>query len=174
HYWTTLMVFVLASNFVPGAKGVHAALWFWAGFSKLNHHFPAVVGVMTSNNPFVRFPSVRRLMYRSYPDDMNPSRLAAVMGHAGTALELTIPVLLLSGRGGMATIIGLILMLALHGFITSNVPMGVPLEWNVMMVYGGFFLFWKNAGVGLDQITAPVAVLLLVMCVAVPLFGNLF
>src|SRR5439155_17286170 len=41
HYWTTIMVFVLATNFVPGAKGVHAALWFWAGFSKLNHHFPS-------------------------------------------------------------------------------------------------------------------------------------
>jgi hypothetical protein len=25
--------------------------------------------------------------------------------------------------------------------------MGVPLEWNVMMVYGGFFLFLQNATV---------------------------
>src|SRR5256885_226681 len=46
HYWTMIMVMVLSSDFVPGAKGVQAALWFWAGFSKLNHHFPAVVGVM--------------------------------------------------------------------------------------------------------------------------------
>jgi hypothetical protein len=54
HYWTTVMVFVLASNFVPGAKIVQASLWFWAGFSKLNHHFPAVVCVMTSNSPVMR------------------------------------------------------------------------------------------------------------------------
>ena len=30
----------------------------------------------------------------------------------------------------------MVLMLMLHGYITSNVPMGVPIEWNVMVVYG--------------------------------------
>jgi hypothetical protein len=111
HYWTTILIFVLASDFVPGAKGVHAALWFWAGVSKLNHHFPAVVGVMTSNSPFTRFPWLRRLMYRNYPDDLTPSAFAARMGHAGTLLELTVPVLLLAGDGGAVTIVGLVLML---------------------------------------------------------------
>jgi hypothetical protein len=43
-----------------------------------------------------------------------------------------------------------------------------------MMVYGGFFLFWKHADVSLLDVNAPVAVLLAVMCVAVPLLGNLF
>jgi hypothetical protein len=174
HYWTTIMVFVLATDFVPGAKGVHAALWFWAGVSKMNHHFPGVVGVMTSNNPFLRFSWVRRLMYRRYPEDMSPSRLAFYMGHLGTLLELAVPIVLLVGRGGTITLVGLVLMLALHGFITSNVPMGVPLEWNVMMVYGGFFLFWKHADVSLLSMNAPVAALLLVTCIAVPLLGNLF
>jgi hypothetical protein len=65
-------------------------------------------------------------------------------------------------------------MLMLHGFITSNVPMGVPLEWNVMVVYGSFFLFWKNAVVGLGDMTVPVAALVAFMCVALPLLGNLF
>ena len=152
HYWTTIMVFVLAAasavDFVPGAKAVHAALWFWAGFSKLNHHFPSVVGVMTSNSPVTRFAWIRRLMYRDFPRDLTPSRAAVIMGHAGTVLELAVPIVLLFGRGGIVTIVGLVLMLVLHGFITSNVPMGVPLEWNVMMVYGGFFLFWKHAAVG--------------------------
>jgi len=174
HYWTTIMVFVLASDFIPGAKGVQAALWFWAGFSKLNHHFPAVVGVMTSNSPVLRLQWVRRLMYRNYPEDLAPSRLAVRMGHAGTLLELAVPVLLLSGRGGVVTLVGLVLMLMLHGFITSNVPMGVPLEWNVMMVYGAFFLFWEHAAASLFDVTLPVAILLAMMCVAVPLLGNLF
>jgi len=174
HYWTTLTVFALASNFVPGAKAVQAALWFWAGFSKLNHHFPAVVGVMTSNSPFTRLPALRRLMYRSYPEDLTPSRLATIMGHAGTVLEVAVPVVLLSGSGGTVTTVGLVLMLLLHGFITSNVPMGVPLEWNFMMVYGGFFLFGKNAGVSLTEMTAPVAALVLLMDALVPLLGNLF
>ncbi len=43
---------VRAGNWIAGAKAVQLALWFWAGVSKLNHHFPAVVCVMTSNSPF--------------------------------------------------------------------------------------------------------------------------
>ena len=151
HYWTTLMVFVLASDWIPGAKAVQAALWFWAGFSKLNHHFPAVVCVMTSNSPFTRFAWLRKLMYRSYPDDLSPSRLAAI-AHGGIALEFAVPVLLLAGNGGAVTVAGLVLMLLLHGYITSNVPMGVPIEWNLMMVYGAFFLFWKHADASLFAI----------------------
>jgi Transmembrane protein of unknown function (DUF3556) len=173
HYWTTLMVFVLASNFVPGAKLVQASLWFWAGVSKLNHHFPAVVCVMTSNSPVIRLQSFRRLMYRSFPDDLSPSRPAVLISYAGTALEFSVPALLLAGRGGGLTVAGLILMLVLHAFATVNVPMGVPLEWNVLMVYGGFFLFWEHAGEGLAGLTAPVLALVAVMCVLVPLLGNL-
>jgi hypothetical protein len=179
HYWTTVAVFALTAGaadaaFVPGAKLVQAALWFWAGVSKLNHHFPSVVGVMTSNSPVTRFAWVRRLVYRGYPDDLAPSRVAIVMGHAGTALELGVPIVLLCGGGGTATLVGLVLMLLLHGFITSNVPMGVPLEWNVMMVYGGFFLFWKNAGVSIGDVTLPVAIVVAFMCAVLPLLGNLY
>ncbi|HTM43397.1 MAG TPA: DUF3556 domain-containing protein [Polyangiaceae bacterium] len=174
HYWTTIMMFVLTTNFIPGAKGIHAALWFWAGISKLNHHFPAVVGVMTSNSPFIRSQWVRKLMYRSYPDDLSPSRFATAMGHAGTVLELSVPIVLLSGNGGQLTVIGLLLMLGLHGFITSNVPMGVPLEWNVMMVYGGFFLFWKHASVSVLDATWPCAALVVLMGIVLPVLGNLF
>ena len=172
HYWTALVVFVLASNFVPGAKAVWAALWFWAGFSKLNHHFPAVVCVMTSNSPFTRFGWLRKLMYRNYPDDLNPSRLAAI-AHAGIVLEFSVPIVLLAGHGGTVTLVGMILMLGLHTYITSNVPMGVPLEWNVIMVYGAFFLFWQNAAVSIFDMTLPVAAFLVVMLVAIPLVGNL-
>ena len=173
HYWTTVMCFVLAAAWIPGAKAVQAALWFFAGFSKLNHHFPAVVGVMTSNSPIARFAWLRRLMYRGYPDDLTPSRTATWMAHAGTFLELSVPVVLLAGRGGTVTVVGLVMMLALHSFITSNVPMGVPIEWNVMVAYGAFFLFWKHADVSILDMNLPTAVLVVAMCVAIPLLGNI-
>jgi len=168
------VVFAAAADFIPGAKGIHAALWFWAGVSKLNHHFPAVVGVMTSNSPVTPFPWLRKLMYRSFPNDLNPSRFATYVGHAGTMLELTVPMVLLLGDGGTITIVGLVMMLMLHGFITSNVPMGVPLEWNFMMVYGGFFLFWKHASVSPFAMSMPIAALIITMGVILPLLGNLF
>jgi len=175
HYLTTALCFLFAGNWIAGAKAVQLALWFWAGVSKLNHHFPAVVCVMMSNSPVVRWGWVRRRMYRSYPDDLRPSGLAVGMSHVGTALELGVPVLLLLGDGGALTTVGLVLMLALHGFITSSVPMGVPLEWNVMVVYGAFFLFGAHAEVSLLSLGSPaLAVVLAGALVAVPLFGNLY
>jgi hypothetical protein len=174
HYWTTAMIFVVAANWIPGAKAVQASLWFWAGFSKLNHHFPSVVGVMTSNSPFARFAFIRRRMYRAYPTDLSPSRLATWMAHAGTFLELSVPIVLLLGHGGPVTYVGLAMMLCLHIFITSNVPMGVPIEWNFMVVYAAFFLFWKHAGVSIFDMNAASAAVVVVMCVMVPLLGNIF
>jgi len=175
HYWTTVVCFAFATPWIAGAKAVQAALWFWAGFSKLNHHFPAVVCVMNSNSPFTRIPWLRRLMYRSYPDDLRPSSAATLMGHVGTAFELSVPLVLLLSPGGWSLTAGIVMMLMLHGFITSNVPMGVPIEWNVTVVYGAFALFWAHPDVSvLDVGPAPVALFLALMLVAVPLLGNVW
>jgi hypothetical protein len=114
-------------------------------------------------------------MYRRYPDDLWPSRLAVWMGHAGTALEITVPVVLWLSPGGWSLVVGMGLMLMLHAYITSNVPMGVPIEWNFMVVYGGFALFWAHPDVPLlAPGSAPLAVFLAVMLVGIPLLGNLF
>jgi len=175
HYWTTLLCFLFAGNWIAGAMAVQLALWFWAGFSKLNHHFPAVVCVMTSNSPFTRMPWLRKRMYRHYPDDLRPARSAEIMAHAGTALELGIPCLLLFSDGGWTLVLGMVLVLMLHGFITSNVPMGVPIEWNAMVVYGAFALFWAHPEVGVLELGNPLlGAVLVALLIAVPLLGNLF
>jgi len=175
HYWVTLVVFAFAGNWIAGAKAVQIALWFWAGFSKLNHHFPTVVCVMTSNGPFTRFAWLRRMMYRSYPSDLRPSMLAHVMAHAGTVMEFSVPIAFLLTPLGVPPVVAMFLMLGLHGYITSNVPMGVPIEWNVAVVYGAFALFWAHPDVSILSVgSPPVAVFLVVMLVGLPLFGNLF
>lgn len=173
HYWVTIVVFAVTDDWLGGAKAVALALWFWAGVSKLNHHFPTVVCVMTSNSPLTgRW--LRRRMYRRYPDDLRPSRLAIAMSHAGTALELGVPLVLALATGEPWLCVGLAMMIALHGFITSNVPMGVPIEWNAMVVYAGFALFWAHPEVSaLDVGSAPLGVFLAIMLVGVPLAGNL-
>jgi hypothetical protein len=175
HYWTTSLCFLLADDFIPGAKAVQLALWFWAGVSKLNHHFPAVVCVMTSNSPVTRFAWLRRLMYRHFPDDLRPSRVAEAAAHAGTLLELGVPMFMLFAPSGTWLVVGMGLMLLLHGFITSNVPMGVPIEWNFMVVYGAFALFWAHPGVSpLHVGSVPLAICLIVMLIGLPLLGNVF
>src|SRR5262249_49499595 len=134
-----------------------------------------VVCVMTSNSPFTNIAWLRKRMYRDYPRDLRPSGLATVMGHAGTALEMSVPLVLRLSRGGWSLVLGMARVLLLHGFITSNVPMGVPIEWNFMMVYGSFALFWAHPDVSpLDVGSAPLALFLFVMLVLVPLAGNLF
>jgi hypothetical protein len=75
---------------------------------------------------------------------------------------------------GVPPVAGVVLMLLLHGYITSSVPMGVPLEWNVMMVYGGLALFWAHPEVRFWAAPPALAAFLLVALVAVPLVGNLF
>lgn len=175
HYWVTCVVFALAPSWVAGAKLVQIALWFWAGFSKLNHHFPTVVAVMTSNGPLTRLPFLRRAMYADFPRDLRPSRLAATMAHGGAMLEFGVPLAFVLTPLGTPPVVAIGLMLALHGFITSNVPMGVPLEWNVMVAYGGFALFWAHPDVSMLAVGSPaVAIFLAAWLVALPLLGNLF
>jgi len=177
HYWVTIVVFAAASGepeWIAGAMVVQLALWFFAGVSKLNHHFPAVVCVMTSNGPLTPFGWVRRAMYRDYPEDMRPSRLAGVLAHIGTGLELGVPVAFLLTPLGQEPLVAIVLMLALHGYITGNVPMGVPIEWNVMVVYAGFALFWAHPGVAPWAADPAVLAFVLTASVGVPIVGNLF
>lgn len=175
HFWATIVCFVFATQWIAGAKMIQLALWFFAGVSKLNHHFPTVVGVMTSNSPFTRFASIRRAMYKNYPADLRPSSFATALAHGGTLLELAVPIVLALAHDRTTLMIGIVLMLGLHGFITSNVPMGVPLEWNVIVVYGGFALFWAHPEVSLLDIgPAPVTAFLIATTLLIPVLGNLF
>ncbi len=181
HYVVVLACFVLPGNAFAGAQVVTLALWFWAGFSKLNSHFPYVACVMTSNSPITRFAWMRRLVYRGCPGDLRPSRLARMMAHAGTMMELGVPTLFVissmqHGEAAHATLIAaMVAMLLLHGYIISNVPMGVPLEWNVMVVYSAFALFWARPGVApIEAFSSSAGALLFATCFALPLAGNLW
>ena len=180
HYWVALLVAL--SSLQAGEEAVMAAwmglwgaLWFFAGVSKLNRHFEAVTCVMMSNSPMMPLRSVRRAMYRDFPRDLRPSAFARVLGHLGTLLELGVPVVLLTAGGDPPQLaLGLGLMCLLHGYIALNVPMGVPLEWNVIMVYGGMVLFWGHPGVAVVDATPQALVLLSLLSVGVPVLGNLF
>ena len=175
HYWITLIVLTLDSNWVAGAMVVQLSLWFWAGIAKLNAHFPAVVAVMTSNHPLVRSRRIRRAMYRDFPHDLRPSKLATITAHLGTLMELSIPILLLVGQGGTVTTIGLAFMVLFHVYITSNFPMAVPIEWNVVMVYSAFCLFGEYGHISVFSITSPsVLGLLALTAVIIPVLGHIY
>ncbi|MFI5301699.1 MAG: DUF3556 domain-containing protein, partial [Polyangiales bacterium] len=175
HFWVTIVALVFAREPIAAAKAIMLALWFWAGVSKLNHHFPTVVCVMTSNSPFTRIARLRRAMYRDFPRDLRPARLAEIFAHAGTVLELGVPIAFVLTPLGTPPVVALALMIGLHGFITSNVPMGVPIEWNFMMVYGGFALFGAHPSTSIASVGPwPLTLFLIACLIVVPLLGNLF
>jgi hypothetical protein len=184
HFGSALVCFLFPGAWVAGSKVVWMSVWLWAATSKLNRHFPSVVSVMQSNSPLTVFGPVRRLMFRAYPDDLRPSRLAHAMAHLGTLGEYCFPTALLLSSGGLPTQLALGAMLLFHLFITSSVPMGVPIEWNVVMVYGAFFLFGRHADVSVSSLVsgasgvsgaAPALVAYLVLaCFLLQVVGNLF
>ena len=177
HYWVALVAIVAAGSddplWIAGCKAIWVAIWFWAATSKLNRHFPSVIAAMLTNSPWIPVAMKRRL-YRSVPDDLRPSGLAAALAHFGTVVEYGFPMFLLWSGAGPATPWALALMVAFHGFIAGNLPMGMPVEWNVMMVYGGLVLFGAFGGVPLATLGSSPLLLafLLVMLVAIPLWGN--
>ena len=173
-YWTTIC-FLFVGDWIAGAMAVHLSLWIWAGVAKLHHHYPYVLGVMSSNSPVKPWPAFKKMFYRSYPDDLRPSNLAYSLATSARLLEIGFPLLLVFGTGGWMTTTGLLLMVGFHVYITSNFPMGIPVEWNVHMVYGGLFLFGHHADVYFWNIDSPVlATFLVAVLVVLPLVGHLF
>lgn len=175
HYLVVAACLAAGDDWLAGAKWVWLAIWIWAATSKINRHFPAVICVMTSNSPVLSFEWIRKRMYVGYPDDLRPSGVAKAMAAGGALVEYGFPLVLALGGGGVETTIGLVVMTGFHAYITSNVPMGVPIEWNVAMVYGGYVLFGHHASASMLAIQSPFLIGLLVLSLfVVPVFGNLF
>jgi hypothetical protein len=174
-YGTMTLAFLLpGTDMIVTAKFVMLALWWGAATSKLNRHFPFVVSVMMSNNPLLRARALKRTFFRSYPGDIRPSALSKTLAHGGTVIEFTVPLLLFISRGGTLTAIAATIMVSFHLLILTSIPLGVPLEWNVFMIFSIFFLFVHYAFIGTAAITDPVPVLALLALVALTIItGNL-
>ena len=65
-------------------------------------------------------------------------------------------------------------MVIFHIHITSTFPLGVPLEWNLFMIFGLLFLFGHYGDVPLSTLDPLLLVILLVIGVLIPVLGNLF
>jgi hypothetical protein len=65
-------------------------------------------------------------------------------------------------------------MLCFHFGILSSIPMGVPLEWNVFMMFSVLALFVGHAGIGLGDLQSPWPIVLFVVVAGTVVLGNLF
>jgi hypothetical protein len=161
-------------NLIIGWQLVFIFIWWGAASSKLNKHFPYVTAVMASNTPWNRSRAAKAKMYVNYPEDLRPSRYAAFAAHVGTAIEFGLPLSLLVTNGGTIGTIALIGMLIFHANITSTFALGVPLEWNLFMIFGLLFLFGHYGDVPLSTLDNPLLmVVLAVIGLLIPILGNL-
>lgn len=180
HYWLKLLVFFFPfADQIAAFKIIMLFLWWGAATSKLNHHFPYVVAVMTSNNALLRariFNPVKHLLYRDHVNDLRPTWLPKAMAHVGgTTAEFIVPTILVFVAGDQPwrwLLIGF--MVIFHLNILSNLPMGVPLEWNVFFIFSLFYLFGHYGAIRATDLRSPLLLAILLVVVAVVIVGNLF
>ncbi|MBB4854215.1 hypothetical protein HNP40_001595 [Mycobacteroides chelonae] len=162
------------ADMIMAAKLIFMVIWIGAATSKLNHHFPFVISTMMSNNPLIRARQLKRAFFENFPDDLRPGRLSRLVAHVSTAVEMLVPIALFFSHGGWVTTVATTVMVCFHLGILTAIPMGVPLEWNVFMIFGVLSLFVAHANVGPGDIEHPVPVLLLfALSAGVVATGNL-
>ncbi|MDG1957557.1 MAG: DUF3556 domain-containing protein [Candidatus Binatia bacterium] len=180
HYWVVMgaMIFAAANDlWIAGAMLTWSFIWIWAAVSKWNGHFPSVIMFMMNNGPF--FPKVlKKRLFRNFPDDLRPSAMAKKIAIFGHISEIAIPFILLAAALTGSTellLAGCILLTGFHGFIGLNNPNGMPVEWNILMIYGGWFLFWFHPEMSvLDMSGMPLLLAVMLFSLAVvPAYGNL-
>jgi Transmembrane protein of unknown function (DUF3556) len=161
-------------DMIIAAKLVCLVIWMGAATSKLNKHFPSVISTMMSNNPIFRPRFIKRKFFEHFPDDLRPGRLSRFVAHLSTAIEMLVPLALFFSHGGWPTAIAAFVMVCFHFGILSAIPMGVPLEWNVFMIFCVVTLFVGHANLGITDLTTPLPLLLFVVVAGTVVLGNLF
>jgi len=163
-----------AANLIVSWQFVFLFIWWGAASSKLNRHFPFVISVMVSNTPWNRSRKAKSKLYRRYPEDLRPGVAASLGAHLGTAIEFGLPLVLILSSGGTVGTVAVIGMIVFHAHITSTFALGVPMEWNLFMIFGLLFLFGHYGYVPLSNLDNPLLVVVLVLVgVVVPVVGNL-
>ncbi len=173
-YGNLMLLFLFPlHNMIIAAQLVFICIWWGAASSKLNRHFPFVVTVMISNTPWNRSRKMKGRLYRNHPDDLLPSSAGALAAHMGTAMEFTLPAILLLSQGGTIGWLAAAGMIVFHLHILSTFPLAVPLEWNVFMIFGVLFLFGHYGSLPLSSFNDPLLLVILALtCVAIPILGN--
>ena len=90
------------------------------------------------------------------------------MAHVGgTTAEFIVPAVLVFVAGGHPWRWALIgFMVIFHLNIISNLPMGVPLEWNVFFIFSLFYLFGHYSAISIYDLNSPL--LLAMLLAALP------
>jgi hypothetical protein len=174
HYWIALLAFLMPYlDMVITLKVLMVLMWWAAAVSKLNRVFPFTVAAMVSNGPLSpRF--MRRAMFRAFPQDLRPSSAAKFLAVLGICIEFTGPLVLLVSTNPYLTLAAVALMLVFHLHIVLSLPMGVPVEWNVFILFAIGYLYVGHYPNNLGNAAHPLLpAVLAIPVVALVTWGNL-
>lgn len=178
-YLIPMLFFTVLSttDLVVALKLFIVLIWCCAAISKPGHHFTHVIAPMVSNTPWITSKRFKRSMYRDFPNDLRPSRVAWFFAHIlGTLAEFAMPLVLLFSPWRSLTLVAVISMLAFHLFIISTFPLAVPLEWNVFFMFWTVWAFWSHPaadGWAITDLSGGVLLAVLVLGLTLPIIGNL-
>ncbi|WP_072813959.1 DUF3556 domain-containing protein [Rhodococcus zopfii] len=166
------------TDMIVACKLLMIVIWVGAGVSKFGHHFTKVVPVMMSNAPIMVSKTLKRKLYKNFPNDLRPSPRASGVAHIlGTVVEIVAPLIMLFSTNHTITLFAVLLMVAFHITILLTFPVAVPLEWNAMFAFVAAFLFlgfptWD--GYAVSDISSPwlTAGIIAALCFF-PVLGNL-
>lgn len=165
-------------DMVVAAKLLIVVVWIGAGVSKLGRHFTNVVPPMLSNSPCLPSRAFKRALYRDFPRDIRPSRVAWTFAHlGGTVLELALPLVLLFSTNRTVTLLAVAGMVVFHFFIIGAFALAVPQEWNLQFALTTVVLFAgfpAGQGYGVGDMSSPLLLAgLLAALLFFPVLGNL-
>ncbi|CAN3128021.1 DUF3556 domain-containing protein [Mycobacterium sp. smrl_JER01] len=163
-------------DMVVAAKLLIVLVWVAAGVSKLTKNFAFVIPPMMCNAPWMP-RRIKPIFFRSYPEDLRPSRPAAMIAHVlGTFVEIITPLVLLLSTNKWVTLAAVVLMIGFHLTIIATFPAANPLEWNALFMYITAFLFLTfpaGDGFGVLNMNPWLLVLCVVGLTFFPILGNL-
>lgn len=162
------------NNWIVGWQIAIVCIWLGAAVSKLTRHFGSVVAVMVANTPWQLSKMAKRKLWRQHPEDLRASPIAEYSGHMGFLIEFGVPVVLFLSYGGTIGDAAVIAMVIFHIHILSTLPIAVPLEWNIFMIFGTLFLFGHYGEVPLNTLDNELLLgILLIVGIAIPIWGNM-
>ncbi|WP_051343206.1 DUF3556 domain-containing protein [Pseudonocardia spinosispora] len=174
HYWVLVLAFFLPFlDMVVAAKILLVLMWWGAATSKLGRIWPFTLSVILTHNPLTH-PWFRRRLFRAPPDNMLPSRSVTALAWFVTLIEYVVPLALLVATNRTAILLAVFCMALFHIGTLMAMPVAVPHEWNLTMIFSVMYLFGGYPTVDLGSTTHPLFPALLALPVVVLItWGNL-
>lgn len=174
NYWLTVLVFFLPFlDLIVTLKILILLFWWASAVGMMIGTFSYTVASLVSNAPIVP-KSVRRKLFRSFPEDLRPSRTATTLAWLTIAIHLVVPVVLVVFTDPLITAVAVAVLVGYHALNIVTMPLAMPTEWNLCGIFAVLFSFYAHRANDLTTAAHPwIPVLIALPVVVIIIWGNL-